>query len=80
MYLKADCPNRDCDESGYIYFEERCFRAGYFPTEKQSGWRKCPDCEGKKWVVLDLEIILSEDRGRRPGAELYESVKKDIKP
>jgi hypothetical protein len=72
MYLKADCPNSDCLE-GQIVFEERVdiddFREGY---------KICPDCEGEGWVMLDLEIIISEDRGDRSGNELYESVKGDI--
>ncbi len=74
MYLKADCPNPDCLE-GKIAFHEREVGVNIDDCWE---YEDCPDCEGEGWVVLDLEIIISEDRGDRPGNELYESVKGDI--
>lgn len=70
--LQADCPNPQCNQ-GQIEYD-------YTLADGQDlvGWDECPDCEGKEWVALDLELVHSEDRAGRPEWEIYESVKGDI--
>lgn len=69
-YLQADCPNSAC-KAGQVYVE---MKVDIDLTLE--GWEDCLDCEGWDFVMLDLELFLSQDRQEWL---IYESVREDVR-